>query len=177
MIEQQEEEYEIALMVEGEGSKRERAQKGLWFNDTPQAAAQEKKDRRAFITQLKKKRIKEPTTEAEFHAARFYSDKLKRFVLCPSASSSCRYFLIPSCVANSSIYDVEQWLDYIQLKLESDELVTVPPTAVPTHDYQNHSQQMDKARTEQEEIEYAMAMSASLQQKEEERQKQQELDE
>lgn len=50
----------------------------LWFNDTPAAEAQEQKDRKAFLSKLKSRRIRPPTTEAEFHAARFYSDTLNR---------------------------------------------------------------------------------------------------
>jgi hypothetical protein len=87
MIEQQEEEYEVALMVEGEDrqtsqsqakQQQQDAQRGLWFSGCPTAAAQEHKDRTEFLSILQAKRLRIPSTEADFHAARFYSDRLHR---------------------------------------------------------------------------------------------------
>ena len=64
----------------------------LWFQTSHEAVNLENEARESFVKLLKEKRLPIPNTESEFHAARFYSDQLE-----------------------NSVYDVEQWQEYLDL--------------------------------------------------------------
>lgn len=88
-----------AVRKSREDSARKRSERrvnntggNLWFQSSPAAAAQDKRDRAVFVRKLTKRRLPIPSSECEFHAARFYSDQLGK-----------------------AVYDVEQWQEYLQL--------------------------------------------------------------
>jgi hypothetical protein len=53
----------------------------------------DEEQRIAFLSQLAERQLPMPQTEGQFHASRMYVDELGR-----------------------SVYDIETWLDYIQIK-------------------------------------------------------------